>query len=179
MATRDQNRIENDRAQPRIAQLWWALRPLTSVVRFMQTGAHPDDEISGMLAALAFRDGINISYACSTRGEGGQNEIGPELYEELGVIRTHEMQGAADVEGAELHFLNLPEVGYSKTPEETFEKWGHEVALERMVRLIRELRPDVIITNHGTMKDHGHHQAIGQIVVEAFDAAAVGDRIGF
>ena len=78
MPTTDQARIEADRARPRIIQLWWALRPLTSVIRFMQTGAHPDDETSSMLAALAFREGFNISYACSTRGEGGQNDVGQE-----------------------------------------------------------------------------------------------------
>ena len=78
MPTRDQLRLDADRAHPRVIELWWALRPLSNVVRFMMSGAHPDDEISAMLAALAFRDGISLSYACSTRGEGGQNDIGTE-----------------------------------------------------------------------------------------------------
>ena len=69
MPTPDQCRIVEDRAAPRLLQLWWALRPLTSVVRFMQTGAHPDDETSGLLAALALRDGLTVSYACSRRSK--------------------------------------------------------------------------------------------------------------
>ncbi|MEM1342648.1 MAG: PIG-L family deacetylase, partial [Pseudomonadota bacterium] len=93
-------------------ELWWALRPLTSVVRFMQTGAHPDDEMSGMLAALAIRDGVNISYACSTRGEGGQNDIGTEAGADLGALRTREMERACDVLGMRMYW-------HSTHPEDT------------------------------------------------------------
>jgi len=99
MPTLDQSRIAEDRAAPRLMALWWALQPLKSVLRFMQTGAHPDDETSGMLAALAYRDGVNISYACSTRGEGGQNDIGTEAGLRLGALRTREMERACDILG--------------------------------------------------------------------------------
>ena len=87
MPTPDQTRIMADRAAPRPMQLWWAMAPLRSTVRFMMSGAHPDDEISDLLAALAFRDGVNLSYACSTRGEGGQNDKkGPVLNRQANIF---------------------------------------------------------------------------------------------
>lgn len=153
-----------------------ALKDIESPFRMMCVAAHPDDEDGATLAYYRMLHGVETHAVIATRGEGGQNEIGPELYNELGVIRTREMRAAAAIEGAKLHFLNLPEFGFSKTAEETFEVWGREVALERMVRVIRETRPHVIITNHGRMQDHGHHQAIGAIVQEAFDAAADPER---
>ena len=94
------------------------------------------------------------------------------LYEELGVIRARETMEAARIQGSEPHFLGLKDFGFSKSAEETFRVWGHEEALRRMVYKIRELRPDVIITNHDTATGHGHHQATGRLVLEAFDAAA-------
>lgn len=141
-------------------------------LRLMCVAAHPDDEDGATLACHRYKYGIKTYALIGTRGEGGQNEIGPELYEDLAVIRTKEMMDAANIEGAELHFLDMPDFGFSKTIEETFEKWGKDVLLEKMVRKIREIRPHVIITHHGRMKDHGHHQAIGWAVQEAFDKAA-------
>ena len=151
-----------------------ALLDMANGFRLMCVAAHPDDEDGATLAYYRKKFGVETHVVIATRGEGGQNEIGPELYNALGVIRTHEMQAAADVEGAVLHFLNMPEFGYSKTPEETFEIWGEDTALRRLVKLIREVRPHVIITHHGRMKDHGHHQAIGATVREAFSVAADG-----
>jgi len=149
-----------------------AMKDLGNDFRLMCVAAHPDDEDGATLAYYRMMHGARTFAVIATRGEGGQNEIGPELYNELGVIRTREMKAAAEIEGASLHFLDLPEFGFSKTPEETYEKWDKEVALERMVRKIREIRPHVVITNHGRMKDHGHHQAIGAVLQEAFDVAA-------
>lgn len=149
-----------------------ALKDMGHTLRLMCVAAHPDDEDGATLAYYRMKYGVTTYAVIATRGEGGQNEIGPELYEALGVIRTREMQAAAAVEGAQLRFLNLPEFGFSKSAEETFERWGYETALERMVRVIRETQPHVIITNHGRLQDHGHHQAIGKVVVDAFDAAA-------
>lgn len=153
-----------------------AMKDLGNDFRMMCLAAHPDDEDGATLAYYRMIHGAKTFAVIATRGEGGQNEIGPELYNELGVIRTREMKAAAAIEGAELHFLDLPEFGFSKTSEETLEKWGKDVALERMVREIRQIRPHVIITHHGRMKDHGHHQAIGAILIEAFDVAADGTR---
>lgn len=149
-----------------------ALLDVETDLRLMCVAAHPDDEDGATLAYYRMLHGIETHAVIATRGEGGQNEKGPELYNALGVIRTREMRAAAEIEGAQLHFLNLPEFGYSKTAEETLAVWGEEVALERMVRVIRETRPHVIITNHGRLKDHGHHQAIGAILQRAFDIAA-------
>ncbi|HKO60946.1 MAG TPA: PIG-L family deacetylase, partial [Pyrinomonadaceae bacterium] len=93
-------------------------------------------------------------------------------YEELGVIRFHETLKASEIQGSEPHFLGLKDFGFSKSMEETFRFWNRAEALKRMVLKIRELRPDVIITNHDTARGHGHHQATGQLLLEAFDAAA-------
>lgn len=144
-----------------------ALKDATCPLTLMCVAAHPDDEDGATLAYYRMKYGVRTVAVIATRGEGGQNEIGPELYGELGAIRTREMMNAAKVEGSELRFLNLPEFGFSKSAEETLEKWGHDVALKRMRALIDEYRPQVIITHHGLMKDHGHHQAIGQILLEA------------
>lgn len=149
-----------------------ALKDMSNDLRLMCVAAHPDDEDGATLAYYRYKHGVKTYALIGTRGEGGQNEIGPELYEDLAVIRTKEMIEAAKIEGAELHFLDMPEFGFSKTIEETLEKWGKDVLLEKMVRKIREIRPHVIITHHGRMKDHGHHQAIGWAVQEAFTVAA-------
>jgi LmbE family N-acetylglucosaminyl deacetylase len=149
-----------------------ALRDVGTDLRLLCVAAHPDDEDDATLALYRMAYGVETHALIATRGEGGQNEIGPELGNELGVIRTREMQAAARVIGAELHFLDLPEFGYSKSIEETYSVWGEEEALRRLVLSIRQIRPDIIITHHGKQKDHGHHQAIGQTLIKAFDTAA-------
>jgi LmbE family N-acetylglucosaminyl deacetylase len=143
----------------------------------MCVATHPDDEDDATLALYRKKYGVRTIAVIATRGEGGQNEIGPELYNDLGVIRTREMMRASKVIGADLHFLNLPEFGFSKSPEEAFAVWGHEETVRRLVRVIRLTQPTVIISNHGTQKDHGHHQAIGLALQEAF--AASGDESKF
>lgn len=179
MPTPDQTRIEHDRARPRLMELWWALRPLTSVVRFMQTGAHPDDEISGMLAALAYRDGINISYACSTRGEGGQNDIGTEAGRDLGALRTREMERACDVLNMRMYWLSthpedtITDFGFSKSGDETLERWGRDRTTRRFVEIIRTEKPDIICpTFLDVPGQHGHHRAMTEAAHAAVAAAA-------
>lgn len=161
-------------AEPELGEVAFhqALLDVGTDLRLMCVAAHPDDEDGATLALYRKKFGYKTIALIATRGEGGQNEIGPELYNALGVIRTHEMKRAAEITGAELHFLDLPEFGYSKTGEEAFAVWGRNEALRRMVRKIRETRPDVIITHHGPTGGHGHHQAIGQTLLDAFDAAA-------
>ncbi|MFO7975393.1 MAG: PIG-L family deacetylase [Candidatus Hydrogenedentota bacterium] len=149
-----------------------ALRDIGSDLRLMCLAAHPDDEDGATLAKYGKEFGIETYVVIATRGEGGQNEVGPELYNELGVLRTFEQLAAAEITGAEVSFLDLPDFGYSKTREETFEKWGREETLRRIVQAIREIRPDVIVTHHNPENGHGHHQAIGKAVQEAFEAAA-------
>jgi LmbE family N-acetylglucosaminyl deacetylase len=138
----------------------------------MCVAAHPDDEDGTTLTVLRRRDGAHTVSLFSTYGEGGQNAVGPELYEELGVIRAQETMRAAKIQGSEPYFLGLKDFGFSKSADEAFKVWGHDEALRRMVLKIRELRPDVIITNHDTTSGHGHHQATGRLIIEAFDAAA-------
>jgi LmbE family N-acetylglucosaminyl deacetylase len=158
--------------QPDKAELHQALVDLTNTWTVMCVAAHPDDEDGTTLTVLRRRDGAHTVSLFSTYGEGGQNAVGPELYEQLGVIRAQETMRAAKIQGSEPYFLGLKDFGYSKSADEAFKVWGHDEALRRMVLKIRELRPDVIITHHDTISGHGHHQATGRLIIEAFDAAA-------
>src|SRR5437870_2809760 len=159
-------------SEDRIA-LYQALLDLQNPWTVMCVAAHPDDEDGTSLIVMRRKYGAHTVSLFSTFGEGGQNAIGPELYEELGAIRARETMAAAEIQGSEPHFLGLKDFGYSKSAAEAFKFWGHDEALRRMVLQIRKLRPDVIITNHSvTNNDHGHHQATARLVLEAFDAAA-------
>ncbi|MDQ3472778.1 MAG: PIG-L family deacetylase [Acidobacteriota bacterium] len=153
-------------------ELHQALLDLTNAATVMCVAAHPDDEDGTTLTVLRRKYGVHTVTLFSTYGEGGQNAVGPELYEALGVIRERETREAARIQGSEPHFLGLKDFGFSKSAEEAFQVWRHDEALRRLVYKIRELRPDVIITNHDTTTGHGHHQATGRLVFEAFDAAA-------
>src|SRR5688500_11377120 len=137
------------------AALHQALLDLTSPWTVMCVAAHPDDEDGSTLTVLRRKHGINTVSLFSTFGEGGQNAVGPELYEELGVIRARETIAASQVQGSEPHFLGFSDFGFSKSAEETFRAWGEKELLRRMVLNIRRLRPDVIITNHDTTSGHG------------------------
>src|ERR1043166_10181369 len=153
--------------------LYQALLDLQNPWTVMCVAAHPDDEDGTSLIVMRRKYGAHTVSLFSTFGEGGQNAIGPELYEELGAIRARETMAAAEIQGSEPHFLGLNDFGFSKTRDEAFKFWRHDEALSRMVLEIRRLRPDVIITNHSTASnDHGQHQATALMVVEAFDAAA-------
>ena len=144
----------------------------------MNLAAHPDDE-DGRTLTYYRRSKDAIAYSVIyTRGEGGQNEIGPQLYEELGAIRTTETERAARILGTQTFFLNFKDFGYSKTAKEAFEFWGGEDEVtSRLVYLIRKLKPDVMFTNHDTLTvgprlQHGQHQAVGISAYNAFDLAA-------
>ncbi len=139
----------------------------------MNLSAHPDDEDGASLALYRMKYGVKTYSVFFTRGEGGQNETGPELYEELGVLRTAETEAAARIQGTEAHFLNFKDFGYSKTATETFRRWGGKTeVLRRLVYTIRKLKPDILFTNHNSIDGHGHHQAVAITALEAFDAAA-------
>ena len=154
------------------AELYQALLDLTNPWTVMCVAAHPDDEDGATLTVLRRKYGAHTVTLFSTYGEGGQNATGPELYEELGAIRERETREASAIQGSEPHFLGLQDFGYSKSADEAFRVWGHDKALRDMVLQIRRQRPDVIITNHDTRSGHGHHQATGRLVLEAFEAAA-------
>src|SRR5258707_8258616 len=115
----------------------------------MCLSAHPDDEDGAALAYYAKLKGVKTYSLFATRGEGGQNEIGSELYEDLGILRTKETEAAAKILGSEIYFLGFPDFGYSKTAKETFAKWGGRDSVEaRLGYFIRAPQPDLIITNH-------------------------------
>lgn len=160
-----------------VIALWDALVPLQSVNSFLETGAHPDDETSGLLAYMAKRVGARTAFALATRGEGGQNAIGTEYLDALGVLRTNEITQAAAVLNSEVWVMSrgfgdsITDFGYSKTAEETFSIWGKDVALDRLVRIIRAFRPDVVLNGH-TDSGHGHHRAMYYLTKEAVRAAA-------
>jgi LmbE family N-acetylglucosaminyl deacetylase len=152
-----------------------ALRKLKTTARLLQTTAHPDDEDGAMLALQSRGRGAEVMLMSLTRGDGGQNKTGSNLFDELGVLRTLELLESARYYGVSLRFARTADFGYSKTPEETFHKWGgHEIALADMVRVIREFRPDVVASAWaGAPSDgHGHHQASGILTPEAVEAAA-------
>jgi len=155
------------------------LRKLQTTGRLMQVDAHPDDEDGGMLTLEARGKGVDTLLMTLTRGEGGQNQLGSNLFDVLGVVRTLEVLAADRYYGVEQRFSRVADFGYSKTPQETFEKWGgHDIALADIVRVIREFRPDVLIARFsGTERDgHGHHQASAILTKEAFRAAADPNR---
>jgi LmbE family N-acetylglucosaminyl deacetylase len=151
-----------------------ALQKLPVYVRVLHTTAHPDDESSGTLTWLSRRFHAKTALYCLTRGEGGQNILGNEKYEALGLVRTGELLEACRYYGVDLFFGNALDFGFSKTAEETLSKWGHETTLEEMVRFIRQWRPSIIISKFqgGPGDGHGHHQAAGMLTSEAFRAAA-------
>jgi LmbE family N-acetylglucosaminyl deacetylase len=139
----------------------------------MDLSAHPDDEDGSTLAYLRMKFGVQTYSVLFTRGEGGQNEKGPELYEKLGVLRSKETEDAGTILGAEVRFLNFLDFGYSKTSTETFQKWGgSREVLRRLVYVIRKYKPDILFTNHSTIDGHGNHQVVAITVIAAFDAAA-------
>jgi len=148
---------------------------LQTTARLMQVVAHPDDEDGGMLTLESRGHGVATLLLTLTHGEGGQNKLGSNLFDELGVLRTLELTASDRYYGVEQRFSHVADFGYSKNPEETFEKWhGHDVALGDIVRVIRTFRPDVLTTRFsGTERDgHGHHQASAILTKEAFRAAA-------
>jgi len=150
-----------------------ALDRLPVYVRVLQITAHPDDESAGTLTWLSRKFHAQTALFCLTRGEGGQNLLGDEKYQALGLVRTGELLEASRYYGVELYFGSVLDFGFSKTAEETLSKWGHEAALADMVRFIRRWRPTIVISQfQGNAGDgHGHHQAAGILTREAFRAA--------
>ncbi len=141
----------------------------------LYVAAHPDDENTRLIAYMANKVKARTAYLSLTRGDGGQNLIGPEIRELLGVIRTQELLAARGVDGGEQRFSRANDFGYSKHPDETFEIWDEDKVLADVVWAIRKFKPDVIINrfNHRTPgTTHGHHTASAMLSVEAFDLAA-------
>ena len=156
------------------ADIIQGLKKLNSVGSVLYVAAHPDDENTRLLGYLANEKKLRTGYLSLTRGDGGQNLIGKEQGEPLGLIRTQELLAARRVDGAEQFFTRANDFGYSKTPEETFTFWNKDSILADVVLTIRRFKPDVIICRFPTTGEggHGHHTASAMLAVEAFDAAA-------
>ncbi|HEV2396902.1 MAG TPA: PIG-L family deacetylase [Candidatus Sulfotelmatobacter sp.] len=158
-----------------VSGLRFELLRLGTTARLMQVVAHPDDEDGGLLTLEARGHGVSTLLMTLNRGEGGQNKIGSNLSDVLGVVRTEELLAADQHYGVQDRFSRVADFGFSKKAEETFQKWGgHDPALGDMVRVIRTFRPDVLVARFsGTERDgHGNHQASSILTKEAFRAAA-------
>ena len=150
------------------------LKKLNVLGSVLYIAAHPDDENTRLLAYLANEKLYRTGYLSLTRGDGGQNLIGDEQGVDLGLIRTQELLAARRIDGAEQFFSRAFDFGFSKSPEEAMKIWGHDKILSDVVWVIRQFKPDVIITRFPTTGEggHGHHTASAILAGEAFDAAA-------
>ena len=154
-------------------ELGLVLRQLNTVGTFMMATAHPDDENNALLAFLGKGQGLRTVLVTATRGDGGQNEIGTELFDALAVLRTEELLAAHRLDGAEQYFTRAVDFGYSFSRDETFERWGRDAILGDFVRLIRTVRPEVIAAMSPEGRGGGqHHQASAVLAREAYAAAA-------
>ena len=173
------SRITRQERERGIVELWERLVPLKSVTSFMTVGAHPDDERSSLLALLSQGYGVRTITVTANRGEGGQNAIGTEYRQALGVLRSREMEEASLAYNVELYFLSesfedpIYDESFSKSAVETLELWGGDVMMEKLVRAIRQSRPDILFTNfQDVFGQHGHHRAMAAAAEEAFRLAA-------
>jgi len=155
-----------------------ALRRLGTTARVLHIGAHPDDENTALFSPLALGRGVDAAYLSLTRGEGGQNGIGPELGVALGLIRSEELLAARALDGGRQFFSRAIDYGYSKNADEAFRHWPHDSLLADVVEVIRRYRPDVVVSVwSGTPRDgHGQHQASGIVAREAVLAAGDPNR---
>lgn len=159
--------------QPHAGEIAAGLQRLGTVGSVLYVAAHPDDENTRLLAWLVGGKHLRAGYLSLTRGDGGQNLIGTEQGDLLGLIRTQELLAARRVDGAEQLFTRAKDFGYSKSAEETLKVWGKEAVLADVVLAIRRFRPDVVITRFNTQPpNHGHHTASALLAAEAFAAAA-------
>jgi len=176
---RDHERIAREMNDPALVRLHRKLERLSSVLTVMNTGAHPDDEASGMLAFFRYGLGMRVVIACSTRGEGGQNAIGSERGAALGVLRTREMEVAARILDADVAWLGhgpddpVHDFGFSKNGDDTLARWGEDRIVERLVRAYRQEKPDIVIpTFLDVPGQHGHHRAMTRAAEIALERAA-------
>lgn len=165
--------VEDDPWSEGIVGTGLLLRKLDGAKRVLMIGAHPDDEDTSLLSALARGLGVETAYLSLSRGEGGQNLIGPEMEEGLGLVRTGELLAARALDGGRQFFTRAFDFGYSKTAEETFRYWPREEILRDVTWVVRTFRPQIIVSVFsGTARDgHGHHQVAGIMAHEVFSVA--------
>ncbi|MDG2280270.1 MAG: PIG-L family deacetylase, partial [Flavicella sp.] len=156
-------------------QIFEKLEEFNFLGTVLYIAAHPDDENTRLISYLSNEVKARTVYLSLTRGDGGQNLIGPEIRESLGVIRTQELLAARNVDGGEQRFSRANDFGYSKNPTETLSIWDREKVLADVVWAIRTIQPDVVINrfDHRTPgTTHGHHTASAMLSYEAFDLAS-------
>ncbi|HEY9168151.1 MAG TPA: PIG-L family deacetylase [Lutibacter sp.] len=161
--------------KPTSGEIFESIQKLNFLGTVLYIAAHPDDENTRLISYFANDVKARTAYLSITRGDGGQNLIGPELGELLGVIRTQELLAARRIDGGEQFFTRANDFGYSKNPDETLNMWNKEAVLNDVVSVIRKLKPDVIINrfNHRTPgTTHGHHTSSAILSIEAFDLAS-------
>ena len=157
------------------SEIFQDLQQLNFLGNVLYVAAHPDDENTRLISYLTHNTHATTAYLSLTRGDGGQNLIGAEIRELLGVLRTQELLAARGIDGGQQFFTRANDFGFSKTPEETLRIWNKEAVLSDVVKRIRSFRPDVIINrfDHRTPgSTHGHHTSSAMLSVEAFDLAA-------
>ncbi len=156
------------------AEIQLALKKLRVLASVLYVGAHPDDENTRLIAWLANGRLADTAYLSMTRGDGGQNLIGPEIGELLGIIRSQELLAARRIDGGRQYFTRAIDFGFSKNPEETLRIWNRDQVLADTVRVFRQFQPDVVITRFPSTAGttHGHHTASARLAREAFAAAA-------
>lgn len=165
-------------AKPNPADLHLAIKKLNVLGTVLYVAAHPDDENTRMISYLRNAKLYDVTYLSLTRGDGGQNLIGPEMRELLGVLRTQELLMARSVDGGKQMFTRANDFGFSKSPEETLRFWDKEAVLSDVVWAYRQVKPDVVINRfyHDKKYDtHGHHTASAMLSVEAFDLSGKTD----
>ncbi|WP_035845412.1 PIG-L family deacetylase [Crocinitomix catalasitica] len=157
-----------------IGAIYVNLQKMQSLKRVLYIAAHPDDENTRALAYFSLDEKAETAYLSLTRGDGGQNLIGDELSEDLGVLRTQELLAARSFDKAKQYFTRAVDFGYSKSAKESLELWGNDEILSDVVLVIRQFKPDVIITRFPPDKrgGHGHHTASAMLAIEAFEKAA-------
>jgi LmbE family N-acetylglucosaminyl deacetylase len=157
------------------ADIYQSIKKLNVLGSAMYIAAHPDDENTRLISYLSNHLNIETTYLSMTRGGGGQNLIGPEIRELLGVMRTQELLAARRIDGGNQMFTRANDFGYSKTPDETLEIWNRELILSDVILAIRKLKPDIIINrfpHYHLNGNHGHHTSSAMLSFEAFDLAA-------
>ncbi len=161
--------------KPNSADIHEEIKKLNFLGSVLYLAAHPDDENTRMISYFSNEVHARTAYLSITRGDGGQNLVGPEIRELLGVIRTNELLKARETDGGEQFFTRANDFGYSKHPDETLEIWNKEMVMNDVVKVIRKFKPDIIINRFNAEsagKTHGHHTSSAMLSVEAFDLAA-------
>src|SRR5688500_1603665 len=163
--------------QPDAAQIQLRLKKLNFLGSVLYMAAHPDDENTNIIAYLSNEKLAATAYLSLTRGDGGQNLIGPEIRELLGLIRTQELLAARSIDGGQQFFTRAIDFGFSKSADEAFSIWGKESVLSDAIKVLRQFQPDIIITRFppDERAGHGHHTASSMVAGEAFDLAARDD----